>query len=80
MFLQRDPDRPALHESSRARTAARHVQSLHPGALGRLVARELLAYAEFGCRFPQDGLTESVISEVLTHRDRCRARPSQSVH
>ena len=68
MFPQRDPDRLELHEASRARVAARHAQDLYPGALGRLVARELLAYAEFGRRFPQDGLTESVISEVLAQQ------------
>jgi hypothetical protein len=54
-----DADRPR----HRARLAARHAERLYPGALGRLVARELATYAETAglC----GDLAESVIAEVL---------------
>jgi hypothetical protein len=47
-----------------ARLAARHAERLYPGALGRLVAHELVVFAEAA---PQErpGLVESVIAEVL---------------
>jgi hypothetical protein len=54
---RRDPDR--------ARIAARHAERLYPGALGRLVALELQAYAESEQRFPPGGLADSVIDELL---------------
>src|SRR6476469_1867055 len=49
---------------SRARQAARHAERLYPGALGRLVAHELVTYAECAAG-PGGGLVESVITEVL---------------
>jgi hypothetical protein len=49
---------------TRARLAARHAERLYPGALGRLVAHELVAYAECVAG-PRGGLVESVITEVL---------------
>jgi hypothetical protein len=52
-------------ESSRVRAAAHHVKKVYPGAVGTLLSRELYAYAEFGWRFPGDGLTEQVVREVL---------------
>jgi hypothetical protein len=54
-----------FHESSRIRAAAHHAKKVYPGAIGRLLSRELYAYAEFGLRFPADGLTEQVVREVL---------------
>ncbi|MDT7580742.1 MAG: hypothetical protein QOK35_2006 [Pseudonocardiales bacterium] len=50
--------------AARARLAARHAERLYPGPLGRLVAHELLAYAESA---PPDvgGLAASVVTEVL---------------
>lgn len=38
------------HESSRLRAAAAHALRVHPGPVGEVLARELLAYAEFGYR------------------------------
>lgn len=58
-------DRLELHEFGRARAAAHHALGVYPGAVGRLLARELTAYAEFGKRFPRDGLTEAVVREIL---------------
>jgi hypothetical protein len=58
-FTRHDADRPR----SRARQAARHAERLYPGALGRLVAHELVTYAE--CAAGPGGLAESVITEVL---------------
>jgi hypothetical protein len=54
-----------FRESSRVRAAAHHAKKAYPGAIGRLLSRELYAYAEFGVRFPVDGLTEQVVREVL---------------
>ena len=48
----------------RARRAARHAERLYPGALGRLVAQELEAYAEAAVS-SRGELAESVITEVL---------------
>jgi hypothetical protein len=49
---------------ARARAAARQAERLYPGALGRLVAHELLVYAECA---PQvgGGLADAVVAEVL---------------
>jgi hypothetical protein len=55
-----DADRPR----NRARLAARHAEQLYPGALGRLVAHELVTYGEAAARSRGD-LAESVIAEVL---------------
>jgi hypothetical protein len=52
------------HQGLRARSAARHAERLYPGVLGRVVARELIAYAESGPD-GRPGLAESVIEEVL---------------
>jgi hypothetical protein len=61
-----DRDGPARRgDPARARIAARHAQRLYPGALGRLVALELEAYAESEQRFPPGGLSDSVIDELL---------------
>jgi hypothetical protein len=60
-----------FNESSRVRAAAHHAKKVYPGAIGRMLSRELYAYAEFGRRFPADGLTEQVVREVL-------AKPAQS--
>jgi hypothetical protein len=59
------PSRLEFHESSRVRAAAHHAKKAYPGAVGRLLSRELYAYAEFGWRFPADGVTEQVVREVL---------------
>lgn len=61
-----------LRETSRCRAAARHARRAYPGALGELVHRELLAYAEFGHRFG-DGLMSRVVDELLDPpADPCR--------
>ena len=49
---------------ARARLAARHAERLYPGTLGRLVAHELVTYAETAQRTGGE-LAESVITEVL---------------
>jgi hypothetical protein len=49
---------------ARARLAARYAEHLYPGPLGRLVAQELLAYAETAHR-AAGVLAESVVAEVL---------------
>jgi hypothetical protein len=49
---------------ARARLAARYAERLYPGPLGRLVAQELLAYAE-SAHGAGGELAESVVAEVL---------------
>ena len=72
---------------SRARLAARRAERLYPGALGRLVAHELVAYAEglTGVRGGAEsgdgagsgaGLAESVIAEVLDRTPPRHIRPT----
>ena len=63
---------------SRARLAARHAERLYPGALGRLVAHELVAYAEGGAG-TEGGLAESVIAEVLDRTPPRRVRGEKDV-
>lgn len=53
------------HECSRYRAAAEHARRVHAGPLGELVARELLAYAEFGYRFADDALIPRLATQVL---------------
>ena len=67
MYMYVEPDSGHLdpHQVARARAAARRVENLYSGPLGRLVARELTAYAEFGLRLAPDGLTESLIAQIL---------------
>ena len=57
-----------MHESSRLRAAALHARRTIPGALGELVYRELVAYAEFGYRFGADALIPRLAGEVLAIR------------
>ena len=65
---------------ARARLAARHAERLYPGALGRLVAHELRAYAESA---PQvgGGLADAVVAEVLDRTPSAAALlPSGELH
>lgn len=55
---------------AQARLAARHAERLYRGTLGRLVAHELLVYAESAqhaedARSVGGALAESVVAEVL---------------
>jgi hypothetical protein len=62
---RRKPVVDVLALAETARVAARHAERLYPGTLGRLVARELVAFAEAGHRARPGGLAEEVIREVL---------------
>ena len=52
-------------ERARIRAAALRARALHPGALGELAHRELIAYAEFGYRFAGDPLVPRLAAEIL---------------
>jgi hypothetical protein len=52
-------------ERARARLAARQAENLYPGALGRLVAQELTAYADRDPSVAPGGFAELVVREVL---------------
>lgn len=69
-------DRLERHEIGRVRAAAHHAARLHPGAVGLLLARELTAYAEFGRRFPRDGITEAAVREILRTAVPDRSEPA----
>ena len=56
------------HERSRYRAAAGHARRVYPGPLGELAYRELIAYAEFGYRFSDDGLIPRLAAAVLAAR------------
>lgn len=45
--------------------AAERARAAYPGALGELVHRELLAFADFGHRLAGDGLIDRLAAEVL---------------
>jgi hypothetical protein len=63
--LAGDAPRLAEHERYRMIAVASHARRVHPGPLGELVARELMAFAEFGYRFGRDGLIARVAADVL---------------
>lgn len=60
-----DAERFAPHESMRLRAAALHAKRVYPGRVGELIARELVAYADFGYRFAADALIPRLAAEVL---------------
>ncbi|MGE3285219.1 MAG: hypothetical protein AB7J32_03825 [Pseudonocardia sp.] len=53
------------HESSRLRAAAAHARRVYPGAVGEVLARELVAYADFGYRGADDALIPRLARQVL---------------
>ena len=48
-----------------ARRAALRARGLYPGVVAELVFRELIAYAEFGCRFSRDALLPRLVDDLL---------------
>lgn len=55
----------ALHDQARLREAARRARLVLPGTIGEVIARELMAYADFGRRFRSDALIDRLAQEVL---------------
>ncbi|WP_232664634.1 hypothetical protein [Pseudonocardia sp. TRM90224] len=60
-----DAERIPSQERARLRAAALRAKRLHPGPLGELVSRELLAYADFGIGFGRDSLIPRLCAQVL---------------
>lgn len=58
------PDRLAPHEKMQVRAAAHRAKQLYPGPVGEFVARELLAWEDFGYRFT--GPSTALLRHVLT--------------
>ena len=58
----------AAHERSHLVAAALHARRVHPGPLGELAARELIAFAQFGYRFGRDDLVAQLARELLAAR------------
>lgn len=52
-------------DRARCRVAAARVREVHPGAVGRLVERELRAYADFAYRFEVDRMLPLLAADVL---------------
>ncbi|MGD9532135.1 hypothetical protein [Pseudonocardia sp.] len=53
------------HECSRLRAAAAHARRVYPGPVGEVLARELVAYADFGYRGSDDALIPRLARQVL---------------
>lgn len=53
------------HERMRLRAAAFHATRVYPGPVGELIARELLAWEEFGYAVARDGLVERLVRHVM---------------
>jgi hypothetical protein len=53
------------HECSRLRAAAAHARRVYPGPVGEVLARELVAYADFGYRGGDDALIPRLARQVL---------------
>ncbi len=53
------------HEKMRLRAAAFRATRLHPGPVGELVSRELLAWEEFGYRLGGGQLVMRLVDHVL---------------
>ncbi len=60
-------------ERSQYHAAACRASEVYPGALGELVHRELMAFAEFGYRMAGDGFIQRLATEVLDEVDGLRA-------
>lgn len=58
----------ALQDQARLRGAARHARLALPGTIGEVIARELIAYADFGRRFRRDAMIDRLAQEVLALR------------
>ncbi|RTL67743.1 MAG: hypothetical protein EKK42_13025 [Pseudonocardiaceae bacterium] len=52
-------------ESARLRHAALRALSTHPGPVGELIHRELMAWQDFGHRIGRDGLPRRLAAEIL---------------
>ena len=58
-------ERMAFHEKSRYRAAAFRAARLYPGPVGELIAREIIAWEEFGYVLHKGGLIEQVVDLML---------------
>ena len=61
----RRPSRMTSAQQTHYAAAAEFARRRYPGALGELIHRELVAYAEFGHRFATDALIHRLVRQVL---------------
>lgn len=66
--IRGDAEALQAHERAMMRAAAHHARRVHPGAVGELVHRELIAFADFGFRFAADALIHRLAAEILAMR------------
>jgi hypothetical protein len=59
------PAERGLEAESTITRAALRACTIYPGPVGRLVCRELMAWAQFGSRLGADGLVAQVVREIL---------------
>lgn len=57
--------RTSVHDRLALRTAAQRARRAYPGPVGELIARELLAWDEFGWVLGTDALTTRLVQHVM---------------
>ena len=74
-----DPPEPLDYDERRTLRGYGHLaRHLYPGAVGELVQRECVAWAEFGYRTHLDGLMARVVADLDTEaRRRSESRPER---
>lgn len=60
------PEKLAFPDKSRISAAAYRAARLFPGPIGDVLARELLAYADFGWRLERDGVMPRLVDVIMT--------------
>ncbi len=55
----------ALHVMARFRAAACHARDVYPGAVGELLAHEIMSWHDLGLRLGPDALMHRVVADVL---------------
>lgn len=61
-----DDSRMDCHVKARFRVAAHHAKRVYPGAVGELLAREILSWEQMGYRLGGEALMTQVVDEVLS--------------
>lgn len=62
-----------LPDKMRLQAAANQAKRLYPGPAGEMIARELVAYAEFGFRVGPGSLVGRLVEELLAIPSEARA-------
>jgi hypothetical protein len=60
-----EEERMSREDKMRLRAAAFRVTRLYPGPIGALVAREILAWEEFGFKLGSDSIIAAAVDQIL---------------